>query len=234
MQIAKQEVPRLGLGVHLNLTYGRPLSAPQKHDTLIDSEGYLRAKEIYFTNPEAIDIDEVEYEWRAQIEAFLASGATLDHLDSHHHIALSSHEIWELFIKCAQDYDCPVRFPNPVDMPDNALLDVLPNVPIDFVRGSGSHMLSEAGIRHPDHFLASFFAFGVNLKHLIHILESLPDGVSELMCHPGHVDDELRSQSGYANEREQELRLLFHPAVIRCVAESGITLTTFRQAWQCG
>ncbi len=58
------------------------------------------------------------------------------------------------------------------------------------------------------------------------LLEDLPDGVSELMCHPGYRDPALLS-SPYREEREIELSLLTHPAVQRRVRELSIEPITF-------
>jgi len=53
------------------------------------------------------------------------------------------------------------------------------------------------------------------------------DGVNELCCHPGYVDDGLRSS--YAGEREAELATLCHPVVAAVVAELEIRLVTFAE-----
>jgi predicted glycoside hydrolase/deacetylase ChbG (UPF0249 family) len=62
--------------------------------------------------------------------------------------------------------------------------------------------------------------------YLVNLLRSLPDGTSELMCHPGHVDSRLQS-STYRAERERELAILTHPVVRDQVDALGIELITF-------
>jgi predicted glycoside hydrolase/deacetylase ChbG (UPF0249 family) len=59
---------------------------------------------------------------------------------------------------------------------------------------------------------------------LIELLRDLPDGVSEMACHPGYPDDLV---SMYGAEREIELRALCHPDVRRVVLEEGIELIAF-------
>src|SRR5262249_18432696 len=54
---------------------------------------------------------------------------------------------------------------------------------------------------------------GATRDNLRDLIEKLPDGVSELMCHPGHPDDELRRSSDYSDEREREVQLLCDPDV---------------------
>jgi len=52
------------------------------------------------------------------------------------------------------------------------------------------------------------------------------EGVTELSCHPGYVDLDLRSS--YSAEREIELRTLCDPEVRRVLDELGINLISFR------
>lgn len=231
VRLAKEETPTLGLGVHLNLTFGEPLSPRMKVDSITESQGGFRSKKFYFQHANEIELKDVEYEWRTQIETFLKYDVLLDHLDSHHHIALTSPGLWSLFLKCAHEYECGVRHPDPGDISENALRAALPVVSIDFVRHRAAHELDDAGIPHPDHFITSFFGSGVSLDHLSNILQSLPEGVTELMCHPGFVDEELSSTSGYAKLREQEYQILIDPMIIQAIAENEIILTTFHEAF---
>ncbi len=45
------------------------------------------------------------------------------------------------------------------------------------------------------------------------MLRALPPGVTEMMCHPGLVDDALRGLDAYVAAREAELRGLGDPRV---------------------
>ncbi len=230
VRLVKAETPTLGLGVHLNLTFGEPLSPEAKVTSITDSQGGFQSKDFYFHHTDEITGNDVEYEWRMQIEAFLNCGVVLDHLDSHHHIALASPDLWSLSLRLAKEYGCGVRLPNPTDIPDEVLLDALPIDSTDFVRHHALGALDEAGIFHPDHFISSFFGPGVSLDHLSSILHSLPEGISELMCHPGFVDEELCATSGYAKPRQKEFEILTDPMIGQLIQKSGIVLTTFQQA----
>jgi predicted glycoside hydrolase/deacetylase ChbG (UPF0249 family) len=53
------------------------------------------------------------------------------------------------------------------------------------------------------------------------------EGVSELCCHPGYVDEHL--VSSYALERQTELATLCDPLVADALDEEGIRLATFRE-----
>jgi len=62
--------------------------------------------------------------------------------------------------------------------------------------------------------------------------DELGEGVTELGCHPGYADAELRSD--YSAERELELRTLCDPAVREKVAELGYRLIGFRDLARAG
>ncbi len=91
--------------------------------------------------------------------------------------------------------------------------------------------LNSSKVRHPDHFLVSFFGPGATLDNLLYRISNLEPGISELMCHPGQVDDTLRAESGYVREREEELSILIHNKVLKAVERSDIRLATYRNAW---
>jgi chitin disaccharide deacetylase len=97
--------PSLKVGIHLVLTWGKPMN---KHVTeLTDRDGFFKF------NPDsqllATDIEAIKIEWQTQLEAFLSVGLPLHHIDSHHHV-----HGWEplkpVMIQLAKKYNVPVRF----------------------------------------------------------------------------------------------------------------------------
>ena len=67
----------------------------------------------------------------------------------------------------------------------------------------------------------------ISVDSLLRIVESdVREGFTELSCHPGYVDPDF--QSGYAIEREIELRTLCDPIVRAVLAEQQIQLVSFR------
>lgn len=65
---------------------------------------------------------------------------------------------------------------------------------------------------------------GVSARHLVEILSGLPEGVTEVACHPGFADDLVTM---YRTERRLELDVLCDPGVRRTVADEGIELLGF-------
>ena len=65
---------------------------------------------------------------------------------------------------------------------------------------------------------------------VLDLLETLPDGTTELMCHPGYVDDDLvASATRLQASRETELAILTDTAVRKSVASHGIRLINYSQ-----
>src|SRR5215212_10143573 len=110
--IALKEAPNLGMGVHLVLTMGRPISAPESIASIVDENGDFFKYTPFTERLAQLHMDEVKAEWRAQIEAFIgAAGRNPTHLDSHHHSSYFSPALFRGMLELVQEYRCPVRFP---------------------------------------------------------------------------------------------------------------------------
>jgi predicted glycoside hydrolase/deacetylase ChbG (UPF0249 family) len=123
------------------------------------------------------------------------------HLDSHHHVHRDP-RLRPLFVELADEHSLILR------------------------EHSGIRFLSEfygqwGHATHPEQ---------VGVSSLITMIARLEPGITELSCHPGHVDDELHSS--YAHEREIELGTLCAPAVRRKLVENDVRLIGFGAA--CG
>ncbi len=64
----------------------------------------------------------------------------------------------------------------------------------------------------------------IAVDHLLELVGSLPEGWTELGCHPGI---RVGAESSYGPEREHELRTLCDPRVRAAVESSGIELRSF-------
>jgi predicted glycoside hydrolase/deacetylase ChbG (UPF0249 family) len=64
---------------------------------------------------------------------------------------------------------------------------------------------------------------------LAEILWNLPEGSSELMCHPGYADAALAATgTRLVATRQRELEALTSPAIRKLIAELGIKLVNYR------
>jgi predicted glycoside hydrolase/deacetylase ChbG (UPF0249 family) len=200
-QLAEALDSGMGLGLHVNLTLGQPLSGAP---SLVDADGrFLRDARRAAAGA---DVGDVEREVQAQIERFQALTArSPTHLDTHHHVGLLA-PVAEVVLAAARRLGVPVR------SQDTAAR----------ARARG------AGLRTPDHFFGESGpdAYWTPARTLAR-LRALPLGVSEFMTHPGLFDDTL-AYSRYGRQREIELVGLGTPAARAGVAALGIGLCDFR------
>ena len=211
---ARKETPKLGVGVHLVLTWGKPLLPVDSVPTLVDAAGHFHKIHQLPGNADNFKIDEVHAEWGAQIEAFIAAGCMPDHLDSHHHSSYSNPKLFKVMLELAQKYDLPIRLPS---RPEGRSLAIEPYVQI-----MGQHT-----IRYPLSCITAFYSEGVSIANLSRIISEVPQGISELMCHPGYVDSELKEGSSYTTAREAELRILTSKDIKACIQEYEVSLARF-------
>jgi len=225
----------LGVGVHLNILRGKPLSERRHVQSLITTTGifspslfrlYRRIK------TRRIDISEVERELRAQIEKVMNAGIVPSHLDSEKH----SHMIGPLFslaLKLAKDYRiAKIRFvrEHPCTSRPVQLGKLL------FISLSGSILkkrMTAAGIKSTDHFYGICDSGRMTAEKLQKSLLRLKDGITEIMVHPGFISKDLIELektfgSYYINRfRELELKALLDDGVKKTLADRGIRLMSF-------
>lgn len=143
--------------------------------------------------------------WRSelhrQLERFCRLvGRPPTHLDSHHNVHRDA-RLLPVFRELAQCLDIPLRDDSPI-------------------RSLSGFYGQWGGETHPEH---------IGVQALIRLLtQEIQPGVSELCCHPGYVEADLRSS--YRLEREIELQTLCDPAVRQTIAVHCIRLISFRDA----
>jgi predicted glycoside hydrolase/deacetylase ChbG (UPF0249 family) len=229
VEIARRDIPSLPIGVHLCLTVGAPISPPEEIPSLVDAEGWFFPRSGLLERLDTISPEETAREFRAQIEALLALDTPPDHIDSHHFISYLTPRIMEQTLRLAEEYRLPVRPPTGCD---GAMADLFPGLPesaTDFLAREASAMLRHSPVRTADRLYLTLYDKTATLKNLLWILDDLPEGFSEIMCHPGLVDPTLREISDYAEERGYELSLLTESGLPGLLAAREIQLGTYAQ-----
>jgi predicted glycoside hydrolase/deacetylase ChbG (UPF0249 family) len=227
LEIAKRDSPHLPIGVHLTLTCGKPLSPAEKVPTLVDGEGCFFSRESFFARVDRIHPEEAGLEFRAQIDALRLHGFQPDHLDSHHFASYLSAGLLDQMLRLAEEYHLAVRPPAGCD---RSLLELFPDLPESvaaFLQHNAQALIRRASIPTADQLYLSFYGKTATQKHLSWILGGLPDGVSEIMCHPGMSDGELRAVSDYAEERGYELDILTESGLPGILKMHDIQLVTY-------
>src|SRR6266498_615494 len=217
VSIALQETPLLGMGVHLVLTMGKPVSAPETVPSIVDKNGNFFKYTPLVERLASLNIDEVKKEWRAQIESFIQpAGKKPTHIDSHHHSSYFSPSLFRGMLELAKEYDCAIRFPF-TDI-SSELEETAKDVP---------ELVREFDPRKPDVFFVNFYDKTATQEQLLNIIHNISDGTSEIMCHPGHVDEAFAKESVYNFQREREFKILTNPSIKQSIESQGIKLITF-------
>ncbi|MCX6083259.1 MAG: ChbG/HpnK family deacetylase [Chloroflexi bacterium] len=223
---ASQECPRLGLGVHLVLTSGIPLLPTSQLPSLIAGHNSFPDEMDLIQRIPLIDQKEVSAEWHAQVERFVSvTGHTPDHLDSHHHISFLSPGLFRVMLELSEKYQCAIRFPT-----GEAAIDMVSDLPVELAQEcleSNLRLLNEYHARHPEHFIKSFYGENATRPALLDLLLNLPNGTTEIMCHPGYTDEVLMGSSTYHQQREAELSIFTDGKILALVKERNIELINF-------
>ncbi len=99
-------------------------------------------------------------------------------------------------------------------------------LPVRSIDDGMRRALRERGIATPDAFIGDAAREPYwTLSRFRQAIESLPEGVIELMCHPGHAPTAVAS--GYSLQREVELQTFIHPSAPILLRQAGVRLADF-------
>ena len=236
-------LPAMGVGVHLNLSDGAPLSGPKTVPSLVDEQGKLSG------GPEQLLLKlarrklkpaEVEREWDAQIEKVRAAGISPTHLDGHKHVHMLP-GLFPVALKLAKKHAiASIRISNEASSLRAALSGKTGrNAGVMLKQGvqarglkllarDARKLADKAGIESADYFCGIAQTGVLTREGILEMLEILPEGTTELMCHPGYVDEELaQSPTRLQDSRASELAILTDTAVRKSVASHGIRLINY-------
>jgi len=232
-----EEYPNFPIGIHLNMTLGKPVLPLEEVPTMVNKKtGEFWNEDQILTHIADISYEEVQKEIHAQIELFLSTGVPLDHLDYHQHMLALYTPYHQIVREEAMRLNIPVRNPVPESVykkikvsnggGDSAAMSKLiiygilhPFKSIPMMKKVGinafleqERLTKEMGIKTPDWFVDSFYENSTK-ETFLSILDQLPNGISEIMCHPG--------------SSENEIQILIDPYIKEMLMEKDIKLITF-------
>ena len=224
-----KRLPDLGVGLHLVLADGVPLLPAEDVPALVGADGnfdpnMVRAGVRFYFSPAARR--QLAAEIRAQFEAFHATGLPLDHVNGHKHIHLHP-TIARLIVEIGRDYGMrAVRLPfEPVAPLRRAAPGEKRGAPVwSPVASALRRRLDRAGLARNDQVFGIAWSGNMVEDRLLGLLPYLPDGVSEIYCHPASGAASLAP--GYRHA--EELAALLSPQVRRRIEELGISLARYR------
>ena len=230
--------PTLGVGAHLCLVGGLPtVCDPKTVKSLLDpATGKLYANYVLFTKKYflgAVDRSEIYRELSAQVRRIKAAGVALTHIDSHQHMHMLP-GITEIAIQiCREEGICKSR------TSDEGLF-FTGGYPYTVGRYCGKTALStfsiwaarklkHAGIVCPDHFYGMLAGGNMQEQYLSNILDILPEGVSEIMMHPGTDKARLVEAFGFDYNWQAEYLALLSANIQAKINSGDIEKISFRE-----
>lgn len=215
---------RFGVGLHLNLVAGQPLTdAPTLRNER--TGGFLSLAQLAWRSRfNRIRRADVQSELDAQLEtarSLLPDGVSLTHIDSHRH-AHCFPAVFPVVTDAARKHRIPhVRQPRESTA-------ISPNARSLIAAGLlRLAMSSQSAVDDVEFTGISLMGSWTVEDDLIRLFERLPEGATELMMHPGFDSEELGAIDPYRAPRERELRALTSAAVMRRLEELQIELTDF-------
>jgi len=179
--------------------------------------------------------EEIEAEATAQIRKLQAAGIAVSHVDTHKHVHIFP-QVLRPLLSAAKACGVPaIRNPfGPVR------LGQLARWPGLWQRWIGAGTLNalasgfcqtvkSAGLLAPDGTLGVVATGAWDERSFTWMVEHVPDGTWELVCHPGYVDAQLQKlRTRLRESRAEELRLLTAPATAELLAQNQVELISYR------
>ena len=238
-----EKLPALGVGVHLNLSDGAPVAERKQVGSLVNSKGIMQG------GPESLllrmarrglEVEQVEREWDAQIRKLRDAGIQPTHLDGHKHVHMLP-GLFEIALRLGKRHGIgavriaheasPLRAALSAGEEQHAGVVMRQGVQargLKLLARDARELAERAGIATADYFCGIAQTGELTREGIARLLENLPEGTTELMCHPGYADAELeKSATRLQHSRQTELEILTDKGIRKLVASQGIRLIDY-------
>jgi hopanoid biosynthesis associated protein HpnK len=227
------QAPRLGVGCHVVLVDGVPVSDAATVSTLTVGPRF-RDRLTNFAMLAAtgrLDPAQIEAEVTAQIQKLQAAGIRVSHLDSHKHTHMFPVVLKGMLraakkcgIRAVRNPFEPLVFATVRHWKRQFQLRMMRRF-----RASFQTALANAGVVTPDGCVGVAATGGLNQQTFESLIQHLPEGTWEFVSHPGYNDAELdKIQTRLRDSREKELAILTSPSTKEALQREGIQLISYR------
>lgn len=219
----------LGVGLHLVLVEGRPMTPPAMIPSLVGPDGNFRTDMVRVSFEMALKPSvrrQLAEEIDAQFQAFAATGLRLDHVNAHKHFHLHP-IIAGLILKIGRRYGM-VAMRVPYEPPETLKK-------IEPVEGSGQverlwasalrRRLRRSGVWSPDRVFGLAWSGAMTPPRLQGLVSQMPDGVNEIYLHPATQGGFEGAAPGY--RYAEECDAVASPQLAEYVRENGIRRGNF-------
>jgi hopanoid biosynthesis associated protein HpnK len=232
----------LGVGVHLNLNDGPPVAPRKSVASLVNNSGEFAGGPdglLVKIATHGISMREVELEWNAQISKVCDAGIDPTHLDGHKHVHMLP-GLFEIALRLAKRHSIgAIRVSHEASSLRAALSTGERRAAVVLKQGVQARGLKlmardarqqaeRAGVSTADYFCGIAQTGELTKEGVARLLSSLPEGTTELMCHPGYADEALRKTSTrLQGSRQKEVEILTDTEIRNLVASQGIRLIDY-------
>jgi hopanoid biosynthesis associated protein HpnK len=217
--VAIAKMDGLPVGLHLTLVDGRSVLSPDRVPDLVDARGAFRAGlggPAVRLGLSARARSQARAECEAQVDAFLATGLKLDHVNAHHHFHLHP-SVLTIVVELARRYRAAVRVPfEPIMPPYRSTLLAAVMVPWSL---RARRRLRRAGIVTNDALFGLYDTGVMTETAWLRIVPRIGPGVTEVYCHPSLIPPSA-----------DELAALLSPVVRAALNRADIHRTSFAGA----
>jgi hopanoid biosynthesis associated protein HpnK len=235
VEIAKN-LPSLGVGVHLNITDGKPLSKEPCVKYLLDSQGEFRrsaGKLALISIVSSTTRKAIEAEFSAQIQWAINNGIQPTHLDSHKHIH-SFPVIFSIVCRLAKQFKIrAIRF---TFEPKQLCRQPWPMTTEENRKNAGTiRMMAKINKLQNRSFFKTEALLGIahtgkiDFSFLKAVVLYNPVQISEVMTHPGFLQGLDPTKTRLIQQRKTELDALCSEKVKQFFKDAGIKLVHYGQ-----
>jgi predicted glycoside hydrolase/deacetylase ChbG (UPF0249 family) len=217
-----EDNPEIPFGVHLTVICDSdvykwgPITSGEKVSTLVDEAGHFYRPDNFPRFLEQANLDQLEAEFRAQIEVVLGTDLKPSHLDWHYLRINGRPDIFDLMLELAKEYGLAQR--------------VISRSQIEKVQSQG---LPASDFEMLDSYLLDPVGKSARYSQM---LRELPEGLSEWAVHPGLDTAELLAMQPHGDHiRQTDYDFLMSQDAKEVVEEEGIILVDYRsiqQVWR--
>ncbi|WP_232199107.1 ChbG/HpnK family deacetylase [Thermosinus carboxydivorans] len=229
--LARQH-PRLSVGVHLTLVGARPVARGNIH-TLLTDDGkllpdYGAFARRYFRG--AIAKEHIEYELRCQMQKVVGSGIIISHIDSHQHLHAMP-GMAAIVAKIAREFQVTkIRIPaEPLSFfpKQYTVSRVLARTALTVCAAWARRQYARSGLKSPQYFFGMLTGGTMHAANLKAVIENLPEGLSEIMVHPGMDNKVLDAAYGWRYQWQEELAALRSAEILGALRRHKIKLINY-------
>lgn len=228
-----RKYPKLGVGVHLTLVGARPVARSDIY-TLLTREGVFSPNYGQFIKKYVsgqISRKHIEWEFLCQMQKVVGTGVKITHIDSHQHLhALPG--LAEVIGRVAREFNVnKIRIPaEPIGFLGMGVPDISRFLAKTVLTGCSllaKRAYSRMGFSSAQHFFGMMAGGSMRQSSLLHILQELPDGISEMMVHPGRNTQALELLFPWGYHWEEELDALTCKEVLESIKNHNIELVNY-------